>query len=74
MLLTNRSRIHYFICDVTVASFYMRLKPNFNTTSTIYAGMRIPSITVLLLHVAKILAGGAEAQRLQKFSINRDTY
>ena len=27
-------------CDVTVTSFYIGLKSNFNTTSTIYAGIR----------------------------------
>ena len=77
MLLTNRSRIQHFTCDVTMTSFYMGLKPNFNTTFTIYAGMCMPRFALLILRVAKILrgrkwvknmppqrlAGGAKAQR-----------
>ena len=35
---TKRSRIQHFTCDITVTSFYMGVKPNFHTTSTIYAG------------------------------------
>ena len=42
-------------CDVIVTSFYKGLTPNFNTTSTIYPGMCVPSFVLLRLRVAEIL-------------------
>ena len=53
----------FFICGVTVSSFYMGLKPNFNTTSTTYPGMCVPSFVHLLLDVAKILRGRKWGQK-----------
>ena len=50
----TRSWIYHFNCDVTVTSFYKRLKPNFNTTSTIYPDMCVPNFVLLLLRVAEI--------------------
>ena len=40
-----------------MTSFYKGLKPNFNTTSTIYPGICVPSYVRLRLRVAEILRG-----------------
>ena len=61
--LTNRLRIQHFTCDVAVTSFYMGLEPNFNMTSTIYAGMCMPTSVLLRLRVAKILRGRKWGQK-----------
>ena len=64
MLLTNRSGINHFTCDVTVASFYMWLIRNFNTTSIIYPGMCVPSFVLLLLRIVEILRGRKWGQKM----------
>ena len=57
MLLTNRSKIHHFTCDVTVTSFHMGMKPNFKHPSFMQVCVRMSSFPLLPLRVAKILRG-----------------
>ena len=58
MLLTNRSRMHHFTCDVTGTSFYMGLKPNLTQHPPYWCpGMYVSSFVLLLLRVAEILRG-----------------
>ena len=64
----SRSRINIFTCDVIVVPFYMGLKPNVNTTPTIYPDMRVPSFVLLLLRVGKILRGRKWEQKYVPYS------
>ena len=40
------SWIYYFVCDITMTAFDMRLTPNFRITAATYSGVR-PSLTWL---------------------------
>ena len=53
----------YFYLRRHCDAFYMGLKPNFNTTPTIYPGMCVPSFVLLLLRVGKILRGRKWGQK-----------